>query len=83
MFVGWHDPDKKTSTRAKVAAALVRYIEKFDDTPTMLMCNPSDWEQHEQERAKGIGGAQPLNLTVKTVHFIPRHTFYVGVEETR
>lgn len=82
MFLGWSDPDRARPVRGKVCDALLAWVNHFDQEPTMLICHPRDWARFERERAKGIGGTAPLNLTVRTEAFIPRNTFYVGCDET-
>ena len=81
MLLGWHDPDKKYPVRCKVRDAMDRYVEKFGVEPTTLLMNPSDWERFEQERAAGVLGTAPLNLAVETRVFLPRNTFYIGIED--
>lgn len=79
MFLGWYDPDKTTPTRAKIENAIARYRTKFAGEPTTVILNPI----HASEVPEGwpvlTGGAV---VEVRAVAFIPRNTFYVGVDET-
>ena len=70
MFLGWHDPDKKYPTILKVTQAIHRYQAKFEADPETVLCNPA----HETELAD-------LSYVVRTVNYIPRDTFYIGIEE--
>lgn len=74
MFLGWYDPDKKKPARSKVSDAVERYVEKFGDQPVACLTSMIDAEEL-------TGESQALELFVRGVHYIPRHTFYVGVED--
>jgi len=74
MFLGWYDPDKKKPARAKLAEASERYQEKFGRPPAACLTSNADAED------LGNDPKAPA-LPVRGVAFIPRHTFYVGVDE--
>lgn len=76
MFLGWYDPDKKYPTWKKLADALGRYQEKFGEAPVSCMTSPED-----AEILKNDPKAQKFNVTIVGVSYVPRHTFYVGVED--
>ena len=74
MFLGWYDPDKKYPTWAKLADALARYEEKFGAPAATCLTSVAD----AQELA---ADPKAPALPVRGVTFIPRHTFYVGIED--
>ena len=74
MFLGWYDPDKKKPTRAKLSEAIERYAEKFGAAPETCLTNPAD-------AAELAADGKAPKLTVRAVSYIPRWTFYVGVED--
>lgn len=74
MFLGWYDPDKKKPARQKVVEAVERYVEKFGAAPETCLTSVAD-------AADLTADAQAPALVVRGVSFIPRHTFYVGVED--
>ncbi len=74
MFLGWYDPDKKYPARAKLAEAIERYVEKFGAQPEVCLTNVAD----AAELAADQGAP---NLLIRGVSYIPRFTFYVGVED--
>ena len=74
MFLGWYDPDKKKPARHKVEAAVERYVEKFGGDPLACLTSVAD-------AAELAADAKAPELVVKGVTFIPRFTFYVGVED--
>ena len=76
MFLGWYDPDKKKPARQKLAEAIERYVEKFGVAPETCLTNPTD----AAELAAAPPGKAP-QLPVRAVAYIPRWTFYVGVED--
>lgn len=41
MFLIWFDNDRKRPLRAKVAAAVERYQERFGDAPELVLLNPT------------------------------------------
>lgn len=73
MFLGWYDPDKARPTRSKVEDAIIRYRDKFGGEPDTLLCSPDDALDLP---AEGVGG-----VYARARDFIPRNTFYVGVED--
>ena len=78
MFLGWYDPDRKRPAREKLTDALERYEAKFRRKAVACLTSVADAEELATDK-KASG---PLGkLTVKGVAYIPRHTFYVGVEE--
>lgn len=74
MFLGWYDPDKKKPARLKLAEAMERYAEKFGGNPIACLTSVAD-------AAELTADTVALTLDVKGVTFIPRFTFYVGVED--
>lgn len=74
MFLGWYDPDKKKPARAKLAEAIERYEEKFGDAPAACLTNAI-------EATELAGDKQRPPLDIRGVAYIPRFTFYVGVED--
>lgn len=74
MFLGWYDPDKKYPARAKLAEAIERYVEKFGAQPEVCLTNVTD----AAELAADQGAT---DLLIRGVSYIPRFTFYVGVED--
>ena len=74
MFLGWYDPDKKKPARHKVEEAVERYVEKFGGAPIACLTSVADAEELTAD-------AKAPELVVKGVNFIPRFTFYVGVED--
>jgi hypothetical protein len=74
MFLGWYDPDKKKPARHKVEEAVERYVEKFGGNPIACLTSVAD-------AADLTADSKALDLVVKGVNFIPRFTYYVGVED--
>jgi hypothetical protein len=74
MFLGWYDPDKKKPARTKVEEAVERYVEKFGGAPVACLTSVVD-------AAELTSDAKAPDLLVKGVTFIPRFTFYIGVED--
>ena len=74
MFLGWYDPDRKRPAREKLADALARYEEKFRRRAAACLTSLAD-------AAELAADQQAPQVPIKGVHYIPRHTFYVGVED--
>ncbi len=74
MFLGWYDPDRKRPAREKLADALARYEAKFRRKAVACLTSAAD-------AAELAADKKAPKLPVKAVAYIPRHTFYVGVEE--
>ncbi len=74
MFLGWYDPDKKWPARAKLAEAAERYVEKFGAQPEICLTNVTD-------AAELAADQEAPALLVRGVSYIPRFTFYVGIDE--
>ncbi len=74
MFLGWYDPDKKCPARLKLADAVERYVEKFGAQPEVCLTNVTD-------AAELAADAEAPDLLVRGVSYIPRFTFYVGVDD--
>ncbi len=74
MFLGWYDPDKKKPARQKLAEAIERYAEKFGAIPETCLTSPA-------EAAELTADKKAPQLPVRAVAFIPRWTFYVGIED--
>ena len=74
MFLGWFDADKKKPVHQKVSEAIERHVEKFGTAPELCLVNPVDaTELPASKHAPAIA--------VRVVDFLPRWTFYVGVED--
>jgi hypothetical protein len=74
MFLGWYDADKKKPARTKVEEAIERYVEKFGGDPETILTSVVDADEL-------TGDGKAPHLAVKGMTFIPRFTFYVGVED--
>lgn len=74
MFLGWYDPDRRKPARHKVAEAVERYVEKFGGQPEACLTSVAEATELQADAACPA-------VTVKGINFIPRHTFYVGVED--
>lgn len=74
MFLGWYDPDKKRPARLKLEAAIERYVEKFGDEPATCLTSALDAAELKADH-------DAPRLDVRGVAFLPRYTFYVGVED--
>lgn len=77
MFLGWYDPDRKKPARAKLAAAITRYEEKFGRTPLFCLTSPQDAAELAQPDRKHPG---ELPVSVQARGYIARWTFYIGEE---
>lgn len=75
MFLGWYDPDRKKSARAKLADAIERYTEKFGHAPRFCLTSPQDAVELAEPSRKYPGD---LPVTVQARGYIARWTFYVG-----
>ena len=71
MYLSVYDPDKKKSAVAKLLEAVNQYQTKFGHTPTVCLVNP----YHADDLA------QITEPAIRVVPFVPRCTFYVGVED--
>lgn len=78
MFLGWYDPDRKRPAREKLADALARYEAKFRRPPLACLTSIADADELAGDK---LAPASLGRVTIKGVNYIPRHTFYVGVEE--
>ena len=74
MFLGWYDPDKKRPARLKLEDALERYAEKFGRPAVTCLTSPDD-------AAELAADKKTPNLPIKGVNYIPRFTYYVGVDD--
>lgn len=74
MFLGWYDPDKKKPARLKQAEAIERYGEKFGAVPDACLTSPTD-------AAELAADGKAPDLVVRAVGYIPRWTYYVGVDD--
>jgi hypothetical protein len=79
MFLGWYDPDRKKPARQKVAEGIERYIEKFGVEPDVVLTSETDAAELITPPKRTQLPAP--SLPVRTVHFIPRWTFYIGSED--
>lgn len=75
MFLGWYDPDRKKSARAKLADAIERYTEKFGRAPRFCLTSPQD-AADLAEPTRTFPGELPV--AVQARGYIARWTFYVG-----
>lgn len=78
MFLGIYDADKKRRVPDKLTNAIERYREKFGTEPTLCLTNHV--EAMELANA-GWHGADVPEVEIRSVRFLPRFTFYVGVED--
>ena len=78
MFLGWYDPDRKKPARLKLAQAIDRYVEKFGETPDLVLTNPVDAGDLRSPTKADPG---ELLLSIQEAPYIPRWTFYVGRPE--
>jgi hypothetical protein len=74
MYLGWYDPDKKKAARDKLAEAIERYVEKFGSAPETCLTN-------DAEAAELAADKRAPKLPVRGVPHVPRHTFYIGVDD--
>jgi hypothetical protein len=74
VFLGWYDPDKKTPARFKLEDALERYARKFGRPALTCLTSPEDAAELEADK-------QAPEMPVRGAGFIPRYTFYVGIDE--
>jgi hypothetical protein len=74
MFLGWYDPDKKKPARDKLAEAIERHVEKFGADPRVCLTNAT-------EAAELAADEKAPDILVRAAPFLPRWTFYVGVED--
>ena len=74
MFLGWYDPDKKTPARYKLEDALERYARKFGRPAQTCITSPEDAAELEADK-------EAPTMPVRGVGFIPRYTFYVGIDD--
>ncbi len=74
MFLGWYDPDKKIPARYKLADALERYARKFGRPAQTCITSPEDAAELEADK-------ETPAMPVRGVGFIPRYTFYVGIDD--
>jgi hypothetical protein len=77
MFLGWYDPDKKKPARAKLAAAIERYEQKFGRTPRYCLTSPQD-ATALAEPSRTFPGELPVKVGARG--YIARWTFYIGEE---
>lgn len=75
MFLGWYDPDKKKPVRMKFVEACERYTERFGGPAEMCLTSVVDADELNADSLVAT------TLTIKGIHYIPRYTFYLGVEE--
>jgi hypothetical protein len=81
MFLGWYDPDRKKPARRKVAEGIERYQEKFGITPDVILTNQIEAEELATPPKRTQRDEPPTpNLPVRAVPYIPRWTFYIGIE---
>jgi hypothetical protein len=74
VFLGWYDPDKKTPARYKLEDALERYARKFGRPALTCITSPEDAAELEADK-------QAPAMPVRGAGFIPRYTFYVGIDD--
>lgn len=79
MFLGWYDPDRKKSARAKLADACERFEEKFGRRARFCLTSTQDASEIHatpDELPPGIESVQART-------YIARWTFYVGEDGDR
>ena len=76
MFLGWYDPDKKKPARAKLAAAIDRYEEKFGRVPRFCLTSAQD----AHELAQPTLEHPDVPVEVHARGYIARYTMYIGEE---
>ena len=74
MFLGWYDPDKKKPARHKLTDAIERHVEKFGTAPEVCLTNVAD-------AAELAADPKAPAILVRAESFLPRWTFYVGVDD--
>jgi hypothetical protein len=74
MFLGWQDNDRKKSPERKLTEALERYREKFGEEPEAVLANVEEAPALEKL-------AEKQQLQLRAVTFVPRSTYYVGIED--
>ena len=74
MFLGWFDPEKKKPARLKLAEAIARHIAKFGAAPELCLVNPADADELAAD-------PKAPAIALRIVEFLPRSTFYVGVDD--
>jgi hypothetical protein len=74
MFLGWYDPEKKRPARLKLEEAIERYEEKFGSQPETVLTSVVDAEELASDK-------KSPEIIVRGVNYIPRFTFYVGIDE--
>jgi hypothetical protein len=74
MFLGWYDPEKKKPARRKLEEAIERYEEKFGSLPEAVLTSVADAEELATDN-------KAPDILIRGVNYIPRFTFYVGIDE--
>ena len=74
MFLGWYDPEKKKPARLKLEEAIERYEEKFGNLPEAVLTSVADAEELSDDK-------KSPDILIRGVNYIPRFTFYVGIDE--
>jgi hypothetical protein len=74
MFLGWYDPEKKKPARRKLEEAIERYEEKFSSLPEAVLTSVADAEELATDK-------KAPDILIRGVNYIPRFTFYVGIDE--
>ena len=80
MFLGWFDADKTIKASQKMRDAINRYKEKFGSAPEVCLTSVVDANEIIS-MATDLHLLDKLDVDVRGVAFIPRYTFYVGVED--
>ena len=75
MFLAWFDPEKKKPARQKLAEAIERHVEKYGVAPTVCLTSAV-------EAAELDGDRLSPDIVVRAEPYLPRWTFYVGVDDT-
>ena len=71
MFLIWFDNDRKRPLRAKVAAAVERYEERFGSAPELVLLNP----------AQAGADEAIVGIPVRTTPLVSPDHLYVGRED--
>ncbi len=82
MKVGllWYDDDKERTLEEKVRRAVDHYRQKYDESPTLCLVNPS-LVDHSGGDVSGQGHRMVDAIELRTAHNVLPHHFWIGVAE--
>ena len=78
-YLGWYDTDKRRLPAAKLGDAVARYRAKFGGEPAVCLCHPTE---AAELASQAWHGADVPDLEIRAATFIPRFTFYVGIDDS-